>query len=197
MAELGEFEKAHIVAYAITSVLNDANQKLQAIKAFRNVCPNRLVPASSGDWYSLAYWIMLDSLVLDITSLLDNAKFLKKKKEETNCSFDELKFILNCSDENRKKYHRVIVGIEALLKNYKGLIPENLRNKRIAHKDLNELFNWNHYDIKIDEITKFLVDGYKIASDTLELTIGAIIQVNSFDFLKQKYEESLKKPLNE
>ena len=191
MNDLGEFEQVHIVSYGLATLISDSVNKLQAIMVFGNKSPQRVRLKTSEDWYALAYLGLLENLAINVASLLDRAKHGK----DTNCNFNELKLVLErCSDKVR--FQNVIVEIDTLLQKYEGLVPDVLRNKRIAHKDLDELFSCVEYDLDLLEISRFLIEGYKTVSDALELSVGARLNMLDFTLIEKKYEESLKQPLN-
>ena len=193
--ENNEFEQVHIVAYGLSALIEKAINKLQAILAFGENYPQRIELETNNDWYALSYSILLESLVLDIASLLDKAKYYSKNSIEINCNFKELKLILKKCSEKAKRYQSIILRIDKMLNKYNDLVPDVLRNKRIAHKDLKEVFSWKEYNVNLIEINRFLVEGDIILSEVFELAVGPRLELVDFDSIKKKYENSLKLPL--
>lgn len=190
MSTPNELEQVHIVAYGLSEIVNNAIHLLQGIFAMGEKYPQRVRSNAKKDWYSLAYSALLKNLVLEVASLLDRAKY----KKDTNCNFKELKFVLEKSDESKQKCQTVISEIDLFLKKYESILSDGLRDKVIAHKDLEKLFSLEEYDVNLAEISRFLIEGYKIVSDVMKQTVGTTLQFPDFDAIKHNYEESLTLP---
>ena len=147
------------------------------------------------DWYALAHSSILENLLVDIASMTDRAKHHTKESFDTNCNFRELRYVLTYCENDSQKYQSVIQEIDSFLNTYDNVVPDILRNKVLAHKDLDELFAWRDYNVNLIEITRFLIEGKKIISDTLEVKFGVHMIIPDFESIKNKYVESLKKPL--
>lgn len=182
-----ELEQVHIVAYGLSEIVNNAIHLLQGILAMGDNHPTRVRSNAKNDWYSLAYSALLKNLVLEVASLLDRAKY----RNESNCNFKELKCVLESCDEAKQKYQAVIAEIDELVAKYESILPEKLRHKVIAHKDLEKLFDGKDYYVNLIEISRFLMEGYKVISDVMELAVGATLEFPNLDAIKQNYEESL------
>lgn len=187
MSEPFEFGQVHIVSYGLLRLTNDALHLLQGVEALGEKHPDRVTMPQNCDWYSLAYSSLLKNLVLDVASLLDRAKYGK----DSNCNFRELKCVLENDETRKKKYHNAIDEIDDLLKKYDNVVPDTLRNKVIAHKDLDELFSGDDYPVNLIEITRFLLEGQKIISDVFKKTFGIMIEEPNLNNIKQVYEDSL------
>lgn len=190
MGTRSELEQVHIVAYGLSKLVEEAISILQGILAFGDNYPMRASSNAKEDWYSLAYSALLKNLVLEAASLLDHAKYRK----ESNCNFKELKYVLENCDETKQKYQTVIADIDELLAKHENVLPDDLRHKVIAHKDLDKLFAGEEYTVNLIEISRFLMEGYKVVSDVMELAVGAPLQFPNLDAIKQSYEESLTLP---
>ena len=181
-----DLEQVHIVAYGLNEVIDEAFHLLQGIMAFGEKYPDKVILPLESDWYALAYSALLKSLVIETASLLDRAKYRK----DSNCNFRELQEVLE-SNTDKHKYQKSIDQIENLLKEYDNLIPDVLRNKIVAHRDLEKLFANEEYGINLIEITRFLLEGHIIISDVLELSVGAKLANPDLDSIKRIYEKSL------
>ena len=195
MNALGEKEQVHLVAYALDELINRAINKLQAYVAFSDFYPQRANMSMKDDWYALAHSSILENLLVDIASMTDRAKHHTKESFDTNCNFRELRYVLTYCENDSQKYQSVIQEIDSFLNTYDNVVPDILRNKVLAHKDLDELFAWRDYNVNLIEITRFLIEGKKIISDTLEVKFGVHMIIPDFESIKNKYVESLKKPL--
>ena len=187
MSEPFEFEQVHIVAYGLLRLLDDACHLLQGIEAFGDKHPDRITNPTNEDWFSLAYSALLKNLAIDIASLLDRAKYRK----DSNCNFRELKFVLEVTEERKKRFQKVLDEIDELLGKYKNVVPDTLRNKVIAHRDLEELFSGEEYNVDLIEIKRFLHEGHKTISDVFSLAFGFTLKDPDIDAIKRKYEQSL------
>lgn len=190
MSTPNELEQVHIVAYGLSEIVNNAIHLLQGIFAMGDNYPTRVRSNAKNDWYSLAYSALLKNLVLEVASLLDRAKYGR----DSNCNFQELKCVLENCDDPKQKYQTVIAEIDELLAKHKNMLPDSLRNKVLAHKDLEKLFSLEEYDVNLAEISRFLIEGYKIVSDVMEQTIGVSLPFPDYDAIKHNYEESLTLP---
>ena len=190
MSDLQDLEQVHIVAYGLKTLLDSATDRLQAIWAFDESYPDRVLLNPAEDWYALSYEALLESLAIDITSLMERAKF----GDDRNCSFKELKLVLNNSTE-KEKYQELIDKTSTFLKKYEDIVPADLRNKRLAHKDLKKLFEYKDHSLNLIEITRFLYEGYILISDILRISVGAEIAMPDMDSIKKKYQESLSRSL--
>ncbi len=83
MSFLEELEQVHIVAYALETLIDGTFNKLQAIYAFGDSHSDRAKLSVNDDWYALVYSVLLESIALDVASLLDRAKYGK----DSNCNF--------------------------------------------------------------------------------------------------------------
>lgn len=187
MSTPNELEQVHIVAYGLSEVVDNAIHLLQGILAMGEKYPKRVRTNAKNDWYSLAYSALLKNLVLEVASLLDHAKYGK----DSNCNFKELQCVLKDCDESKQKYQTVIAEIDELVAKYENILPEKLRHKVIAHKDLEKLFDGKDYYVNLIEISRFLMEGYKVISDVMELAVGVTLEYPNLDTIKQNYEESL------
>ena len=190
MSTPNELEQVHIVAYGLSEIVDNAIHLLQGILAMGEKYPKRVRTNAKNDWYSLAYSALLKNLVLEVASLLDRAKYGK----DSNCNFQELKRILENCDEAKQHYQAVIAEIDELVAKYESMLPDALRNKVIAHKDLEKLFSLEEYDVNLAENSRFLIEGYKIVSDVMEQTVGVPLPFPDYDAIKHNYEESLTLP---
>ena len=185
-----EFEQVHLVAYGLIHLVDKAFHLLQGILAFGEKYPDKIVLSEQDDWYSLAYMALLKNLVIEVASLLGRAKY----GNDSNCNFQELKLVLSSNSEKKQRYHEVIDDIDKMLLEYNKVIPSTLRNKVIAHKDLETLFCGEEYNVDLIGITRFLLEGYRIIFNVFELTVGATFEFPDAGAVKQKYEESMTLP---
>jgi len=191
MDTLGEYEQAHIVACGLNALIERAINKLQAFAAFRDAYPQRANLSDNDDWYALAHSALLENLLMDVASMIDRAKY----RNDSNCNFKELKYVLTNLSIETHRYQGVICEIDHFLQTYADVVPEILRNKVLAHKDLEELFCWKDYKIDMVKITRFLIEGHNIVDDVLELAVGARPKLPDLDSIKERYERSLQVPL--
>ena len=192
MSNMKSYETPYKVASRLVPLLDDAINKLEAALLFEETYPNRVALKRENDWYALAHSAILESLLLDIASFTDNAKH---GKDNTNCNFKELKYVLENSGNNTQQFKSLIGEIDSFLNGYNNIVPAVLRNKILAHRDIEELFSGNTYPINYIEITRFLIEGYNITSNVYKAMIGAGIPIPDFNVIKKKYKDSMKIPL--
>ena len=183
-------EQVHIVAYGLATLLDEIAHTLQGLFSASEKIPNRIMREPSNDWYALAYTALLKNLALDIVSLNGNAKY----GHDSNCNFKELKNVILLFGENTPTERTIIGAIDTFLDKYKDLISADLRNKVLAHKDLDYLFNGKDFNVDLISINRYLLEGYGIVSATFELAIGAKLEAPNLDAIRNQYNDSLALP---
>ena len=183
-------EQVHIVAYGLATLLHDIAHTLQALLSASEIFPNRIMQEPSNDWYALAYTALLKSLALDVVSLSGNAKY----GHDSNCNFKELKNVILLFGNNTPTERTIIEAIDTFLDKYKDLISADLRNKVIAHKDLDYLFNGKDFNVDLININRYLLEGYEIVSAAFELAIGAKLKEPDLDAIRNQYTASIALP---
>lgn len=195
METLGELERPHIVTYALIELLNIAISRLVAVEAYQEAVKSHGLHAEKDSWFSIAFEAILECLVLDIASLLDKGKIQIRKTVSTNCNFKELKYVLENTENGPVRFHGIIDRIDALCDANKDLLPDKLRHKRIAHKDLDELFNHDTTSvIELARMKAFLMEGRCITSDLMEMLVGARLKPYDFEAVKQSQIASILRP---
>ena len=183
-------EQVHIVAYGLATLLHDIAHTLQGLLSASEIFPNRIMQEPSNDWYALAYTALLKNLAIDIVSLNGNAKY----GHDSNCNFKELKNVILLFGNNTPTERTIIEAIDTFLDKYKNLISADLRNKVIAHKDLDYLFNGKDFNVDLININRYLLEGYEIVSAAFELAIGAKLKEPDLDAIRNQYTASIALP---
>ena len=188
MDYLNELEQVHIISCGLITLIENSIHELEALEALKEVYPQRIKNSSKEDWYSIAHAALWSSLMLDVSSLLDRAKY----RQDRNCCFLELKEVLIKYNGESKRYQQVIDEVDRLLENFGSIIPDTLRNKVLAHSDLEQLFSWKEFNVDMNTVTRFLLMGYKVVTNALKLSVGAGPRMIDLNQIEQKYIASLK-----
>ena len=156
-------------------VINFSDEILKcaaATKAYKKVEAEN-PDCSKNKYLSLAANAIWEELLLDITKLFDRARTFGNE----NCSIEMLKELSqNSSRLNAAQKEKLLKQADALYAEYQELMPTEVRNKHLAHADLQTILTYQRINISYESIEPFILRVLEFLSDI------------SVPFFKYQYE---------
>ncbi|QUO37856.1 hypothetical protein KFE19_16140 [Dysosmobacter sp. Marseille-Q4140] len=174
-------------------VLTDEIWKYVAItKAYKRITAENSCASKSADFLDVAFQAIWDQLLLDISKIFDRARTCGNE----NCSIDLLKELIQES-VSFSEAEKEIINQEAdrLCENFDKIISRDMRNKQIAHYDLESLLNNAEKEIPSEELEAFVVSvaGFLSNISTRFLNERGSIRFYSLEGTIKKYEDDMRK----
>ena len=179
-----EFSQAQIVWYGITAFLTRIREYIAALKVLNEYCEdlqNNLLSTSKD--------AVEQQLLLDIAKIFDPAQYRKSE----NCS-SHLSKALCLKDAKRfpnGEQDQLIVKIDELCLEYDKVISRNLRNKKIAHHDLESMFNDTFPQVSFNDLVVLIENYSAILSKIGERLLGGELNFPTIFSLETAYKDSL------
>lgn len=144
-----EYSRSHLVWVGITTFLTQIRKYIAAIKILESNPEYKNNPLLE---------ISLDAisaqLLLDVAKIFDRAHY----GHDDNCSINLLKQL--CIDDKGKfslgEEDPLVLLANTLCNEYKRIISKKLRDKKIAHYDLNEVFTGSYQAVDYNDLKKLI-----------------------------------------
>lgn len=170
MSKETDYNEPHIVWYGIVSLFQFTQKYAAALRACGEVYGDNEQGNAFIDLAQEAIWRQLLS---EISKIYD--------KESTcgsdNCSMKQLYHV--CCNHPRfpdRENDELLKQIDDLYESYKSLLSKKLRDKKLAHYDLEAVFELKSTYILFDDIEQFIVDTesvlLKIGNRLLGIAVG-------------------------
>lgn len=158
MSKVTDYNEPHIVWYGIVSLFQFTQKYAAALRAYGEVYGDKEQGNAFIDLAQEAIWRQLLS---EISKIYD--------KESTcgpdNCSMKQLYHV--CCNHPRfpdRENDELLKQIVDLYESYKSLLSKKLRDKKLAHYDLEAVFELKSTYILFDDIEQFIVDTESVLS---------------------------------
>lgn len=183
MAEQVNYREPHIVWTAIVSLFHFAQNYTAALRAYAEVYRDKETNA----YIDISQEAIWRQLLSEISKIYDKEATCGKN----NCSLRQLYFsCLHHKGFPNDKNDAILKQVDALYARYKSLFPLELRNKKIAHYDLEAMFAHEQAEIPLDDVELFINDTADILSQIGGRLFGAEL-ANKYSELVEKYKNSL------
>ena len=183
MAEQVDYRESHIVWMAIVSLFNFAQSYTAALRAYAEIYRDKEANA----YIDISQEAIWRQLLSEISKIYDK----EATCGEDNCSLKRLYF--SCLHHRRfpnKENDTTLKQIDALYARYTSLLPLELRNKKIAHYDLDAMFTHDQVAIPLDDVEQFINDTADVLLQIGSCLFGAEL-ANKYSELVEKYKKSL------
>ena len=184
MSKETDYNEPHIVWYGIVSLFQFTQKYAAALRAYGEVCGDKEQGNAFIDLAQEAIWRQLLS---EISKIYD--------KESTcgsdNCSMKQLYHV--CCNHPRfpdRENDELLKQIDDLYESYKSLLSKTLRDKKLAHYDLEAVFALESPYVPFDGIERFIVDTGSILSKIGVRLLGGELSLQYQEFVKA-YKEDL------
>lgn len=139
----------NFVWFGIAAFTDEVIRKAATLKAY-----NEHFGRTENVFLTLSHDSIFVQLLLDISKLFDKASFWGNN----NCSFLKLReyCISNSNYFPDAENDCLIIAIDNLQNEYEELFSKHMRNKKLAHIDLEELFSFNEVYIRFDDVVTFV-----------------------------------------
>ena len=184
MSKVTDYNEPHIVWYGIVSLFQFAQKYAAALRAYGEVYGDK----KSGNVYiDLSQEVIWRQLLSEISKIYD--------KESTcgfdNCSMKQLYHV--CCNHPRfpdRENDELLKQIDDLYESYKSLLSKTLRDKKLAHYDLEAVFALESPYVPFDDIERFIVDTGSILSKIGVRLLGGELSFQYQEFVKE-YKDDL------
>ena len=184
MSKETDYNEPHIVWYGIVSLFQFAQKYAAALRAYGEVYGDK----KSGNVYiDLSQEAIWRQLLSEISKIYD--------KESTcgsdNCSMKQLYHV--CCNHPRfpdRENDELLKQIDDLYESYTSLLSKKLRDKKLAHYDLEAVFVLEPPYIPFNGIERFIVDTGSILSKIGVRLLGGELTFQYQEFVKA-YKEDL------
>lgn len=185
MSKVTDYNEPHIVWYGIVSLFQFAQKYAAALRAYGEVYGDK----ESGNVYiDLSQEVIWRQLLSEISKIYD---------KKSTCDFD------NCS--MKQLYHAccnhprfpdgesdvLLKQINRLYERYESLLSKTLRDKKLAHYDLEAVFALESPYVPFDGIERFIVDTGSILSKIGNRLLGIDVGWRYHECVKKCKEDLL------
>ena len=146
---MDRIEMISLVWYGISNILQQILMETGALKAYSTLCLD-----TENRFLQIAEESISRQLTMNIAKVFDNASTCGK----INCSIQQLRELcISYEDEfSNGNEDRTIIKIDEVLHLFEVIISKEVRNKKLAHFDLNELFSFKQIQIEFEDIQKLV-----------------------------------------
>ena len=184
MSKETDYNEPHIVWYGIVSLFQFTQKYAAALRAYGEVYGDK----GSGNVYiDLSQEAIWRQLLSEISKIYD--------KESTcgsdNCSM-KLLYHLCCNNRHFPDGESDVLlkQIDRLYERYESLLSKRIRNKKLAHYDLEAVFALESTYVPFDDIERFIVDTGSILSKIGVRLLGGELSLQYQEFVKE-YKDDL------
>ncbi len=144
---------------------------------------------------NIAMAAVKEQLVLFLVKLFDNARHKNRFNETPNCSINLLKELCLSKETSRSRIRKenLEAEFESVIVFEKTILSKEQRNKKIAHYDLEHMFDMETIMIDLCKVGELVWKLDNLLSLVSECLIGARIQFESITELKNTYTAELMK----
>ena len=184
MSKETDYNEPHIVWYGIVSLFQFAQKYAAALRAYGEVYGDK----ESGNVYiDLSQEVIWRQLLSEISKIYDK----KSTCDFDNCSMKQLYHV--CCNHPRfpdRENDELLKQIDDLYESYKSLLSKKLRDKKLAHYDLEAVFALESPYVPFDDIERFIVDTGSIFSKIGVRLLGGELSLQYQEFVKE-YKDNL------
>ena len=184
MSKETDYNEPHIVWYGIVSLFQFAQKYAAALRAYGEVYGDN---EQGNAFINLAQEVIWRQLLSEISKIYD--------KESTcgsdNCSM-KLLYHLCCNNRHFPDGESDVLlkQIDRLYERYESLLSKRIRNKKLAHYDLEAVFALESPYVPFDDIERFIVDTGSILSKIGVRLLGGELSLQYQEFVKE-YKDNL------
>ena len=184
MSKETDYDEPHIVWYGIVSLFQFTQKYAAALRAYGEVYGDK---EQGNAFIDLAQEVIWRQLLSEISKIYD--------KESTcgsdNCSM-KLLYHLCCNNRHFPDGESDVLlkQIDRLYERYESLLSKRIRNKKLAHYDLEAVFALESPYVPFDDIERFIVDTGSILSKIGVRLLGGELSLQYQEFVKE-YKDNL------
>lgn len=180
----GVFSEAGTVWLGVANLVTKVMQETGALKAYSMRCQD-----ATNEFLKIAEDTIYRQLLMDISKFFDRPTIAGNM----NCSIPQLRKM--CLRDKIKfaegEDDRLIKEIDDLIKLFEDVISKELRNKKLAHFDLIELFAFNQRFIVFGDIENLVVKMGEVIYDVGVRLILVDVTYPTIDAYAQAYCKAL------
>jgi len=180
------YNEPHIIWVAIITLFRFAQKYAAALKAYGNVYKGDGAQNAYIDVAQEALWRQLMS---ELSKIYDR----ESTCGSDNCSIRQLRqCCLNHATAMHGKSSELTAQLDALCERYESLFSRELRNKKLAHYDLEAVFSQEPPPIPFDDVEQFINETAHTLQQIGDCLLGGEVNFG-YDKLVKKYQASLLK----
>ena len=184
MSKETDYNEPHIVWYGIVSLFQFTQKYAAALRAYGEVYGDK----ESGNVYiDLSQEVIWRQLLSEISKIYDK----KSTCDFDNCSTKQL-YNVCCNNRHFPEGESDVLlkQIDRLYERYESLLSKRIRNKKLAHYDLEAVFALESPYVPFDDIERFIVDTGSILSKIGVRLLGGELTFQYQEFVKE-YKDDL------
>ena len=184
MSKETDYNEPHIVWYGIVSLFQFTQKYAAALRAYGEVYGDK----ESGNVYiDLSQEVIWRQLLSEISKIYDK----KSTCDFDNCSMKQLYHVC-CNNRHFPEGESDVLlkQIDRLYERYESLLSKRIRNKKLAHYDLEAVFALESPYVPFDDIERFIVDTGSILSKIGVRLLGGELSLQYQEFVKE-YKDNL------
>lgn len=132
---------------------------------------------------------------LKIQLITELSKFFDKEKTcgKANCSLKKFKDALQSDSRysSNSQTAEYIQKIDELCERFEKVVSVDVRNKILAHNDLEQLFLNNVPTVNFTEVYKLVKETKNLIENVCSVLIGGKLEMIDFEKIEKQYKESL------
>lgn len=181
---MSEYSQPYLVWFGITTFLTQIRKYIAAIKSLESnpECKNN-------PFLKISQEAITSQLLLDTAKVFDPAQY----RGDENCSINLLKKL--CLEDEQKfplgEKDPLVAVIDALCARYNIVITKKLRNKKIAHYDLNEVFTGSCQAVDYNDLKELIEACSVLIVNIGKQLLGMEMRFPEFSELEKVYTSCL------
>ena len=174
--------KPLIVWTGLTTLINESLKHMAALNVL-----NEKLEQKENRFLRIIYETTSCYILLEIAKIFDKANF----GESSNCSMNKIREL--CLKDSKKfpkgTEDTLILKIDVLKNKCEATVPMDIRNKKLAHNDLEEMFLGHETIVDATEIQDILKNLAEIIAEVSERLIGAKLKLETIEKYMDIYRE--------
>ncbi len=174
--------KPLIVWTGLTTLINESLKHVAALNIL-----NEKLEKKENRFLRIIYETTSCYLLLEVAKIFDKANF----KENANCSINKIREL--CLKDSKKfpkgTEDALIIKIDALKSRCEATVLMDIRNKKLAHNDLEAMFLGHETIVDATEIQDILKNLAEIMAEISERLIGAKLKFETIEKHMEIYRE--------
>ena len=195
---MNELEHPIYIWYGLFSTFNSVIEYAAAVSAWDDLQKSK---SDKTTFVKLENKFLITTVIsLKMQLITELSKFFDKEKTcgKANCSLKELKDALQSDSRysSKSKTKEYIQKIDELCKIFENVVSNNVRNKILAHNDLEQLFLNNVPTVNFTEVYKLVKETKNLIENVCSVIIGVKSKKIDFEGTEKQYKESLRELLD-
>lgn len=173
-----------IVLYALATPVNESIKHMAALNVI-----NEKINIGENQFFTILSETTSQCLLMELSNIYDSASF----KTDSNCSIKKLKEV--CLNDLKHfpngQNDDIISEIDNLCNMFEEVVSKHLRNKKLAHYDLKEMFSGKQSCLSASKVQELTEKTAQLLAKVSNRILGAELKLQSINDYMTDYEKSL------